>query len=39
LYLKGEDDQRAYFDGSWKGFKARTAVGLTLEHGLPAAPE
>jgi hypothetical protein len=37
LYLKGATDERMYFDGSWKGFKPRTAVGLTLEHGLPAA--
>lgn len=36
VYLKGADDHRAYFDGSWKGFKPRTAVGLTLEHALPA---
>ena len=32
LYLKGEQDKKAYLDGSWKGFKPRTAVGLILEH-------
>jgi predicted dienelactone hydrolase len=40
LYLKGDADKRAYFDtpsdGSWKGFKPRTAIGLTLEHATPA---
>ena len=40
LYLKGEADKRAYLDvapgAPWKGFKARTAVGLTLEHAEPA---
>jgi predicted dienelactone hydrolase len=36
LHLKGAEDQRTYLDGSWKGFKPRTAVGLTLEHGVPA---
>jgi len=36
LYLKGEEDQRAYFDPSWKGFKRGTAVGLLLEHAPPA---
>jgi predicted dienelactone hydrolase len=38
LYLKGESDKKAYFDttGSLKGFKPRTAVGLTLEHLEPA---
>jgi predicted dienelactone hydrolase len=35
LYLKGEEDKKAYFDPNWKGFKPRTAVGLTLEHTLP----
>jgi len=57
LYLKGEDDKRAYLDlipvgkdgvyavGAdgkpgpthtyWKGFKQRTAVGLTLQHMSP----
>jgi predicted dienelactone hydrolase len=32
LYLKGEQDKKAYLDAGWKGFKPRTAVGLTLEH-------
>ena len=36
LYLKGEADKRAFLDFApgtpWKGFKPRTAVGLTLEH-------
>ena len=32
LYLKGEEDKRAYFDASWKGFKRGTTVGLVLEH-------
>ena len=36
LYLKGEEDKRAYFDPSWKGFKRGTAVGLLLEHASPA---
>jgi predicted dienelactone hydrolase len=36
LYLKGDEAKRAYLDSSWKGFKRGTAVGLTLEHLLPA---
>ena len=36
LYLKGQQDKQAYLDPSWKGFKPRTAAGLTLEHELPA---
>ena len=36
LHLKGEEDKRAYFDASWKGFKRGTAVGLTLDHAAPA---
>ena len=40
LHLKGDADKRAYFDAapgaSRKGFKPRTAIGLTLEHGSPA---
>jgi predicted dienelactone hydrolase len=32
VYLKGEQDKKAYLDAGWKGFKPRTAVGLTLEH-------
>jgi hypothetical protein len=39
VYLKGELDKRPYLelsrdgkDGSWKGFKRNTAIGLTLEH-------
>jgi predicted dienelactone hydrolase len=37
LYLKGEQDKKAYLDlvpgaKDWKGFKPRTAVGLSLEH-------
>jgi predicted dienelactone hydrolase len=35
LYLKGEEDKLAYLDGTWKGFKPRTAVGLLLEHSAP----
>ncbi len=35
LYLRGEQDKKAYFDPNWKGFKPRAAVGLTLEHALP----
>jgi len=34
LYLKGEQEKKAYFEG-WKGFKRGTAVGLTLEHAAP----
>ena len=36
VYLKGEQDKQAYLDGTWKGFKPRTAVGLILEHAGPA---
>jgi len=32
LYLKGEEDKRAFLDASWKGFKRGTTVGLILEH-------
>jgi len=39
LHLKGEQDKQAYLDlstdgkdGTWKGFKRNTAVGLMLEH-------
>jgi len=34
LYVKGESDKKTYFDttGPLKGFKPRTAIGLTLEH-------
>jgi len=39
VYLKGETDKQPYLDvsregkdGTWKGFKRNTAVGLTLEH-------
>jgi hypothetical protein len=40
LYLKGDQDKKAYLElnpasKEWKGFKPRTAVGLTLEY-LPA---
>jgi predicted dienelactone hydrolase len=35
LYLRGEEDKRAYLDPSWKGFRPRTAAGLKLEHALP----
>src|SRR5476651_1917301 len=39
LYLKGEQDKKAYFDLApntpWKGFKPRSAVGLTLDHAAP----
>jgi predicted dienelactone hydrolase len=36
--VKGESDKKAYFDttGALKGFKPRTAVGLTLEHLEPS---
>jgi predicted dienelactone hydrolase len=34
LYLKGDQDKKAYFEG-WKGFKRGTSVGLTLEHAAP----
>jgi predicted dienelactone hydrolase len=36
--VKGESDKKTYFDttGALKGFKARTAVGLTLEHLEPS---
>jgi predicted dienelactone hydrolase len=36
VYLKGEADKQTYLDPGWKGFKQRTAVGLTLEHARPA---
>jgi len=36
LYLKGEQDKKAYFEPNWKGFKRGTAVGLLLEHASPA---
>jgi predicted dienelactone hydrolase len=40
VYLKGEIEKRGYLDLApntpWKGFKPRTAVGLTLEHASPA---
>jgi predicted dienelactone hydrolase len=43
VHLKGEQDKQAYLDlarngkdGTWKGFKRNTAVGLVLEHALPA---
>lgn len=35
LYLKGEQDKKAYLEAGWKGFKPRTAVGLILEHSPP----
>jgi predicted dienelactone hydrolase len=35
LYLKGEQDKKAYLEAGWKGFKPRTAVGLILEHAVP----
>jgi predicted dienelactone hydrolase len=35
LYLKGDSEKQAYFEG-WKGFKRGTTVGLTLEHAAPA---
>jgi predicted dienelactone hydrolase len=41
VLLKGEPDKKAYLDPApdapWKGFKPRTAVGLTLEHAQPVA--
>jgi predicted dienelactone hydrolase len=41
LLLKGELDKKSYLElgpgAPWKGFKPRTAVGLTFEHALPAA--
>jgi predicted dienelactone hydrolase len=40
LHLKGDAEKKAYLDVApsalWKGFKPRTAVGLTLEHAAPA---
>ena len=43
LYLKGDQDKKAYFDlapnAPWRGFKPRTAVGLTLEHAAGGAIE
>jgi hypothetical protein len=39
LHLKGQSDRQAYFDvlgSSWKGFRPRTTVGLTLEHASPS---
>jgi len=36
LYLKGDAEKLTYLNASWKGFKPRTAVGLTLEHAAPA---
>jgi predicted dienelactone hydrolase len=38
VYLKGEQDKKAYLDPGWKGFKPRTAVGLILEHAPAATP-
>jgi predicted dienelactone hydrolase len=39
LYLKGDQEKRSYLDLApntpWKGFKPRTAIGLTLEHAAP----
>ena len=42
VQLKGEQDKQPYLDlsregrdGTWKGFKRNTAVGLMLEHRLP----
>jgi predicted dienelactone hydrolase len=35
LYLKSDQDKKAYFEG-WKGFKRGTTAGLTLEHAAPA---
>lgn len=35
VYLKADADKRTYLDAAWKGFKPRTAVGLTLEHATP----
>jgi predicted dienelactone hydrolase len=43
-HLKGDSTRRAYFEltaddkglVNWKGFKPRTAVGLTLDHAAPA---
>ncbi len=34
-HVKGDAAKQAYLDGTWKGFKPRTAVGLTLEHATP----
>ena len=34
VYLKGEQDKKAYFEG-WKGFKRGTSAGLTLDHAAP----
>ena len=35
LYLKGEQDKREYLGSEWKGFKPRTAAGLTLQYLSP----
>jgi predicted dienelactone hydrolase len=37
LQLKSDAGKQAYLDASWKGFKPRTAVGLTLEHATPGS--
>jgi predicted dienelactone hydrolase len=44
VHLKDEADKQAYLDlsengkdGTWKGFKRNTAVGLRLEHRTPAS--
>ena len=43
LHLKGDREKQSYLDlipepgeGTWKGFRARMAIGLTLQHGTPA---
>ncbi len=36
LHLKEDLSMKGYLDSTWKGFKPRTSLGLTLEH-LPAA--
>lgn len=36
LYLKNEQDKRAYFEPGWKGFKRGTMAGLILDHAAPA---
>jgi predicted dienelactone hydrolase len=42
-YVKGDASKQEYLDLApgtpWKGFKPRTAVGLTLEHAAPAQQE
>jgi predicted dienelactone hydrolase len=36
LYLKNDQEKKAYLETGWKGFKRGTTAGLTLEHAAPA---